>query len=93
MLGSELLKFIQMTSRNMTLCTKTFADWTKYSNCYYFYISIGIHTDLIQKFKTIIRVALKQNLDFKLAFVMYISNYRNDKLQSKSTFNIRDWSS
>ena len=56
-------------------------------------MSIGIHTDFIQKFKTIIRFTLKLNLNLKLAFVMYISNYRNDKLQSISTFNIRDWSS
>ena len=59
-------------------------------------MSIGIHTDFIQKFKTIletIRFTLKLNLNLKLAFVMYISNYRNDKLQSIFTFNIRDWSS
>ena len=52
--------------------------------------------DLIEKIKTIletIRFTSKQNLNLKLAFELYISNYRNDKLQSLSTFNIRDWSS
>ena len=49
--------------------------------------------DFIEKIKTIIRFTSKQNLNLKLAFELYISNYRNDKLQSLSTFNIRDWSS